>query len=238
MRHFFMLLAVLLTYSPLGSLAKAETTQATMNIGRTLVVYYSYTGNCREIANSLMAKIEADVLEIKPAEKGLKYDADGYALGTQLLNAIKANPNDANSYPAIDPVNIRLDDYKNIIIVTPLWWSQMAAVMQTYLFNNAPQMAGKTIAMIVSSHLSGIDGVVTDAKRLLTHASWAGDALWINAGNHTNRATLIDNWLYTQTFQTSGNMTQKMYLTIDGITKSATLVSNSSTEALVAQLQQ
>ena len=38
--------------------------------------------------------------------------------------------------------------------------------------------------------------------------------------------------------QTSNNMTQKLYLTIGGVTKSATLVSNSSTEALVAQLQQ
>ena len=35
-----------------------------------------------------------------------------------------------------------------------------------------------------------------------------------------------------------GTMTQKLYLTIGGVTKAATLVSNSSTEALVAQLQQ
>ena len=38
--------------------------------------------------------------------------------------------------------------------------------------------------------------------------------------------------------QTSSDMTQKLYLTIGGVTKTATLVSNSSTEALVAQLQQ
>ena len=79
------------------------------NAGKTLVVYYSYTGNCREITNTLTSQIEADVLEIQPAEKGLKYDANGYALGTQLLNAINANPDDANSYPAIDPVTISLD---------------------------------------------------------------------------------------------------------------------------------
>ena len=71
---------------------------------KTLVVYYSYTGNCREIVTTLTSQIEADVLEIQPAEKGLKYEANNYALGTQLLNAIKANPNDASSYPAIDPV--------------------------------------------------------------------------------------------------------------------------------------
>ena len=98
------------------------------NTGKTLVVYYSYTGNCREIVNTLTSQIETDILEIQPAEKGLKYEANNYALGTQLLNAIKDNPNNASSYPAIDPVTVSIDDYQNIIIVTPLWWSQMAAI--------------------------------------------------------------------------------------------------------------
>ena len=134
---------------------------------KTLVVYYSYTGNCHEIVNTLTNQIEADVLEIQPAEKGLKYEANNYALGTQLLNAIKDNPNNASSYPAIDPVTTSLNNYKNIIIVTPLWWSQMAAIMQTVLFQNRTKLAGKTVAMIVSSHSSGISGVVADAQRLL-----------------------------------------------------------------------
>ena len=38
---------------------------------KTLVVYYSYTNNCKDIVNSLTSQIDADVLEIKPAEKGL-----------------------------------------------------------------------------------------------------------------------------------------------------------------------
>ena len=102
------------------------------------------------------------------------------------------------------PVNVSLDDYQNIIIVTPLWWSQMAAIMQTYLFNNSAQMAGKTVALIVSSHSSGISGVVADAQRLLPNVTWAGDALWINNANHSNRSSLIQNWLPTQNFATSG----------------------------------
>ena len=145
------------------------------NAGKTLVVYYSYTGNCRAIVNTLTSQIHADVLEIQPAEKGLKYEANNYALGTQLLNAIKANPNSASSYPAIDPVTTSLSDYKNIIIVTPLWWSQMAAIMQSYLFNYGSQMAGKSVGLIVSSHSSGISGVVSDARRLLPDVTWMGE---------------------------------------------------------------
>ena len=207
------------------------------NTGKTLVVYYSYTGNCREIVNTLTSQIEADMLEIQPAEKGLRYEANNYALGTQLLNAIKANPNDASSYPAIDPVTISLSDYQNIIIVTPLWWSQMAAIMQSYLFQNASQIAGKHVGMIVSSHSSGISGVVADAKRLLPNVTWMGDALWINASNHSKRASLIENWLKTLTFAKENTNMEKMYITIDGETQSVTLVDNDATRELVAALQ-
>ena len=214
--------------------AKAEVPD---NTGKTLVVYYSYTGNCREIVNTLTSQIEADVIEIQPAEKGLKYEANNYALGTQLLNAIKANPDDADSYPAINPVTTSLSDYQNIIIVTPLWWSQMAAIMQAYLFQGASQMTGKHVGMIVSSHSSGISGVVSDAKRLLPNVTWMGDALWINASNHGNRATLIGNWLKTLTFAEENTTMDKIYITIGGQTQSVTLVNNTATQELVAALQ-
>ncbi len=162
---------------------------------KTLVVYYSYTNYCREIVTTLTGQIDADVLEIEPAEKGLAYDANGYALGTQLLNAIKAAPNDASSYPAIDPVSTTLSDYETIIIVTPLWWSQMAAIMQTYLFNYGGLMAGKNIGLIVSSASSGISGVVADCKRLVPDGNYFNEPLWINHSNHSLRSTLIQDWL-------------------------------------------
>ena len=235
MRHLLKLfLATLLVACSMPSgVAHAEST-----IGKTLIVYYSFTGNCEAIVNTLAEQITADLLEIEPAEKGLDYAANNYAIGSALISAIRQNPNDAGSYPAIDPVETSLESYQSIFIVTPLWWSNMAAIMQSYLFQYGSQMAGKTVGLIVSSYSSGISGVVTDAQRLLPDVTWAGDALWINHSNHSNRSALIGNWLPTQNFQTSTEMEQKLYITIGGVTKSATLVSNSSTEALVAQLQQ
>ena len=235
------LAAMLLSCSSSDSDVKAEVPANSGNAGnagKTLVVYYSYTGNCRDIVNALTHQIQADVLEIQPAEKGLKYEANGYTLGTQLLNTIKANPNDANSYPAIDPVTTSLSDYQNIIIVTPLWWSQMAAIMQTYLFNYGPQMAGKSISIIVSSASSGISGVVADCKRLVPDAVWMGNALWINNSNRKNTSSLVQDWLKTLNFAEEQTAMNKMYITIDGQTKSVTLVDNAATRALVEKLQQ
>ena len=216
MKQIFMLLAaVLLTACSKDDEVKAATVQ---EAGKTLVVYYSYTNNCHEVVTSLTNQIQADVMRIEPADKTMvstnrpqKYEANNYAIGTALLNAIKANPNDATSYPAIDPVSITdLSQYQNIIIVTPLWWSQMAAIMQTYLFNYGAQMAGKNVALIVSSHSSGISGVVADAKRLVPDCTWMGDALWINASNHSNRASLIQDWLPTLNFESGTNAVKSL----------------------------
>lgn len=189
-RYFIVMICAVLTLLSTSASAK------------TLVVYYSYTNNSREIVTTLTSQIEADVLEIQPAEKGVKYEANGYALGTQLLNAIKAAPNDASSYPAIDPVSTSLSDYETIIIVTPLWWSQMAAPMQTYLFNFGGQMEGKNIGVIVSSASSGISGVVADCKRLVPDGKYFSENLWINHSNHSRRASLIQNWLTAVSYNT------------------------------------
>ena len=162
--------------------------------GKTLVVYYSFTGNCRSIVNALTAGIDADVMEILPAEEGLDYAANNYAIGSSLIAAIREKPDAAASYPAIKPVTRNAADYENIIIVTPLWWSNMAAIMQSYLFKEGAKMKGKNVGLIVSSHSSGIASVVADAKRLLPGVTWLGDALWINNSNRAQSESLVKDW--------------------------------------------
>ena len=162
---------------------------------KTLVAYYSYTNNVERIVNELCKQVDADVIEIEPAQKGLDYAANNYALGTQLLNKIRNNPNDASSYPAIDPVEVNMDDYDMVIIATPLWWSQMAAPFQTFLFNYGSQMKGKNIGIIVSSASSGISGVVADAKRLIPEGNYLEPNLWILSSQTSNAASLISSWL-------------------------------------------
>ncbi len=115
---------------------------------KTLVVYYSYTNNVERIVDALRTKIYADIIEIEPAQKGLDYAADNYAIGSSQITDIRNNPDDASSYPAIDPVDVSLSDYDCIIIGVPLWWSNMAAPLQTFLFQHGKEMAGKKIGLI------------------------------------------------------------------------------------------
>lgn len=162
---------------------------------KTLVVYYSYTNNVESIVNELTDQIEADVLEIEPAEKGLDYAANNYAIGSSQIAAIRENPNDASSYPAIDPVNVSLDEYDTIIVGTPLWWSNMAAPMQTFLFQYGKDMAGKNIGLIVSSSSSGISGVESDAKRLIPEGNFLSPSLWIRSSQVSSAKSMLVDWL-------------------------------------------
>ena len=174
----------------MAALFAAITTNA-----KTLVVYYSFTNNVHTIVSDLSTQIDADVIRIEPAEKGIDYAANGYAEGSALISAIRNNPNDAASYPAIDPVEVNMADYDVVIVAAPLWWSQMAAPLQTFLFQHGKEMAGKHIALIVSSASSGISSVVADAKRLIPEGNFLEPNLWIRSSQVSNRHSMIEQWL-------------------------------------------
>ena len=162
---------------------------------KTLVVYYSYTNNVNRIVSELTRQIEADVIRVEPAEKGLDYAADNYAIGSAQISAIRNNPDDATSYPEIDPVDVNMANYDCIIIGAPLWWSNMAAPLQTFLFHHGKEMAGKKIGLIVSSASSGISGVESDAKRLIPDGDFLSPSLWIRSSQTSNASSMIEQWL-------------------------------------------
>ncbi len=206
---------------------------------KTLVVYYSYTGNSETNASELVKLIDADLLEVEPQEEGLQYDADGYKLGSELISAIRSNPDDADSYPAIKPLTVDWSDYSTVIIVAPLWWSNMSAPMQTFLFQNGTQIGERTVGLIISSSSSGISGVVDDAERLLPNANWLSTSLHITSSQTSNAASLISDWLEEVGLANENNteFMNQIEVKVNGYTLTATLVDNSSTRALVDLLK-
>ena len=155
----------------------------------------NYTHNVHRIATDLCSQIDADVIRVEPAEKGLKYEANNYAIGSAQIAAIRNHPDDASSYPAIDPVDVKMSEYDMVIVAAPLWWSQMAAPLQSFLFQYGKQMAGKKIGLIVSSASSGINGVAEDAKRLIPEGDFLSSNLWIRSSQTSSCHSLTEKWL-------------------------------------------
>ncbi len=164
---------------------------------KTLVVYYTYTNNCEQITESLTSQISADIVKIEPAEKGIKYEDDNYAVTTEQIDRILAHPESEKSYPAVDDVNVDFNKYNTIIIVVPLWWKQMATPMQSFLFRYGANFKGKNVGLIVSSNSSDIIEVEKDCKRLIPeeNVNYFRESLWINSRTHPARESLITEWL-------------------------------------------
>lgn len=212
-----------------------EKEQQEESAGKTLIAYYSFSGDCRSIVASITTNMAADVLEIHPAEEGLDYAANNYAIGSSLIAAIREKPNNAASYPAIKPVKRNVADYDTVIIVTPLWWSNMAAPMQSYLFQEGNKMAGKTIGLIVSSYSSGISSVVADAKRLIPEGKFVKESLWINNSNRSGKDALIKNWL--SLFINQSTMPEHIKISVGGKTIPIAIEDNNATKDLVKALR-
>lgn len=131
--------------------------------------------------------------------------------------------------------NVSLGEYSTVIIVTPLWWSQMAAIMQSYLFQVGEELAGKKLGLIVSSASSGISGVVADCKRLVPDAEYLSETLWIHDSNRANTAALVDDWVENSGLNQTEN-TMQINVIAGTKTFTATLADSETGEAFAALL--
>lgn len=161
--------------------------------GKTLIVYYSFTNNSHMIATELRKQTGVDMLRVEPADENVDYN--DYSIGLPMMNLIKAHPDDPASYPAIKTVAGNLSDYDNVIIVAPLWWNNMAAPLQTFLFKYGDEMEGKSIGLIVSSGESSIEGVEADVKRLIPKGKYLNPSLWILRSRTNQCHDMIAEWL-------------------------------------------
>ena len=76
------------------------------------IVYYSYSGNTKNIVDMIKEKVSADVFEIKPKTPySTDYD-EVVDLGQEEVNS--------NTLREIEDIDINLDNYDTIILATPV----------------------------------------------------------------------------------------------------------------------
>lgn len=92
---------------------------------KTLIVYYSYGNNTRNIANIINKEIDADILEINP----LKPFTTNYQ---QLVDEYERKMDDKEIIELND-ININLEDYDRVILGTPVWWYHITPVLRSFL---------------------------------------------------------------------------------------------------------
>jgi flavodoxin len=150
-KNGFIYLALSALLCPSGLFATAN---AVIPSTKTLVVFYSLTGNTRRVAQDLAAALKADAEELSD-----KKDRSG-VLGHIAAgkDAFSGNPADIGQ-PKYDPAR-----YDMVILGTPIWSGNMTPALRTYITRNKAAL-GK-IAVFTTSHGTKPDGAVKKIEEL------------------------------------------------------------------------
>lgn len=125
---------------------------------KSLVIYFSATGNTKAAAKKVKKAAGADIVRIVPRvsykAKDLNYNKDCRANAEQ----------DANKYVPIATRVRDLSKYDTIYLGYPIWWGKEPGVIRTFLKNN--KLKGKTVLPFCTSGGSGISGSMKHIRNL------------------------------------------------------------------------
>lgn len=111
---------------------------------KTLVAYFSWSGNTKEIAERIARKVQGKLFRI---EREIPYNAD---YNTCAYTEAKEEA-DKHLRPAILGPLPDLDDYDAVIVAFPIWWYTMPAPVMTFL-ENYPDWQGKKLFVFANSY--------------------------------------------------------------------------------------
>lgn len=167
------ILSVAITAAAFGSIADAK----------TLVAYYSRSGNTAHTANLIQAATDADIFEIKTAH------ADYYPTEYTPMTQVAKQEIENGTLPPINDAP-DLTQYETIFVGTPIWWGTMASPVRTFLKNNS--FAGKNVIPFATHGGGGAGTAFQDIANLTTDAT-NSQGYSIYGDNATSEN--IDAWL-------------------------------------------
>ncbi len=92
---------------------------------KTLVVYYSLTGNTRAVARRIARTLKADVLEVRTMKT--------YPDDQDVLLGLGQQEVKTGYVPQLHPYRVDLSKYDAVLLGTPVWWSTFAPAMKTFM---------------------------------------------------------------------------------------------------------
>lgn len=154
---------------------------------KTLVVYYSATGNTKAVAEMIAEETNGDLFEIQPQDPYSNED----------LNWTDENSRVTREYENEDERNVELvsttvdnwEDYDTVFVGYPIWWGIAAWPVNTFVENN--DFTGKTVVPFCTSSSSGLG----QSGELLAQAAGSGD--WQEGQRFQSRtsASEVQEWL-------------------------------------------
>jgi len=152
---------------------------------KSLIVYYTRTGNARFVAETIAAEIGADVEEVVDLKK--RSGPLGFLIGGKDARQGKDTK--------ISPTTKIPIDYELVIFGTPVWAGKPSPAINTYLKKN--NFSGKKVGAFFTKGQRKSQAI-KETKMLVPNSTWVGELLIINPlKNKENAEKQILEWCKT-----------------------------------------
>ena len=136
-----------------SSTAPAESEPETQpETGKTLVVYYSASGNTERVAKDIAEAAGADLFEIVPTEVYTSDDLDWTNPDSRVSR--EHDDESLRDVPLTTTEVPDWDSYDTVFVGYPIWWGIAAWPVDTFVKNN--DFTGKTVIPFATSSSSGM----------------------------------------------------------------------------------
>lgn len=121
---------------------------------KTLILYYSQTGNTKVVAEEFQARLNT---EIEAIEAVVPYDGD-----FQATIERSGKEREEGILPEIKPITHNIAEYDVIFLGFPVWFGTYAPPVATFL--NQADLSGKKVVPFCTFGSGGLDSSVKDLK--------------------------------------------------------------------------
>lgn len=147
--------------------AKTEKTTKSKEGGKTVVVYYSATGNTKKVAEKIAKITDGKLFEIEPKEP---YTDDDLDWTNDDSRVSKEHDDESLRDVELDSTTVKnWDSYDTVYIGYPIWWGIAAWPVNNFVKDN--DFSGKTVIPFCTASSSGIG----DSGNLLEDMVGTGD---------------------------------------------------------------
>lgn len=155
--------------------------------GKTLVVYYSSTGNTEEAANYIAAATNADLFALEPKDPYTDADLDWTDDNSRVVYE-HDNP-DAREVELVTATVPDWESYDTVFIGYPIWWGIAAWPVDSFV--KANNFTGKTVIPFCTSSSSGLG----ESGKLLAELAGTGD--WLEGKRFSSgvKEDTVQEWL-------------------------------------------
>ena len=137
--------------------------------GRTLVVYYSATGNTEAVANYIAQATGGDLFELEPVDPYTDEDLNWTDENSRVV--YEHDNEDARDVELVADTVDNWDEYDTVFIGYPIWWGIAAWPVDTFV--EANDFTGKTVIPFCTSSSSDLG----ESGQLLAEMAGTGDWL-------------------------------------------------------------